>query len=88
MLGAVDVVSLGYRTDVALRVLGGSEIADHVDHIVVRTAANPGFWWGNFMLLAAPPPGETASWLSKFAAKFPGRESRGVRHRRHRRLRP
>jgi ribosomal protein S18 acetylase RimI-like enzyme len=69
----VDVVSLGYRTDLMLRVLGGAEITDRGSYLVVRTPANPAFWWGNFILLASPPPpGEAGLWLSRFAAEFPG----------------
>jgi GNAT superfamily N-acetyltransferase len=68
----VGVTSLGFRTDVALRVLEGAEVADRGDHLVVRTPANPGFWWGNFVLLAAPPgPGTASTWLARFAAEFP-----------------
>ena len=49
------VTSLGLRTDVALRVLEGAEVIDRGDHLVVRSLGNPGFWWGNFLLLGAPP---------------------------------
>lgn len=72
MLTAVDVVSLGYRTDLMLRVLEGSQVADRGDYLVIRSPANPAFWWGNFLLLGSPPlPGETSRWLSAFAAEFP-----------------
>jgi len=68
----VDITSLGYRTDITLRLLEGGECADHGDHVVVRSPANPQFWWGNFLLLAAPPqPGSVGNWLSRFAAEFP-----------------
>jgi GNAT superfamily N-acetyltransferase len=68
----VDIKSLGYRTDIMLRVLEGSDCVDRGDHIVVRSPANPAYWWGNFLLLAAPPAAGSASrWLSKFAAEFP-----------------
>ena len=66
------VTSLGLRTDVALRVLEGAEVIDRGDHLVVRSLANPGFWWGNFLLLGAPPgPGTADVWLARFAAEFP-----------------
>jgi RimJ/RimL family protein N-acetyltransferase len=69
----VEVTSLGYRTDLMVRRMEGSEVADHADHLVVRSPGHPGFWWGNFILLpAAPQPREAAGWLARFAAEFPG----------------
>jgi ribosomal protein S18 acetylase RimI-like enzyme len=71
----VDITSLGYRTDLALLELGGSEIEDRGDHVVVRSPHNPTFWWGNFLLLAAAPaPEEAAGWLETFAREFPDAE--------------
>lgn len=69
----MEVRSLGYRTDLALLRLGGSEIEDRGDHLVVRTPHNPTYWWGNFLLLPDPPPAdETDRWLERFAQTFPG----------------
>lgn len=71
----VDVVSLGFRTDLALLRLGGSEVEDHDDHLVVRSPRDPMFWWGNFLLLARPPePGAADRWLARFTDAFPGAE--------------
>ncbi len=68
----MNVASLGYRTDLMIRRMEGSEITDCRDHIVVRSPARPAYWWGNFLLLrAAPKPRETAKWLARFAAVFP-----------------
>lgn len=68
----MDIKSLGYRTDIMLRLLEGGERADNGDCVVVRSPANPVYWWGNFLLLAAPPaPGSVSRWLSRFAAEFP-----------------
>jgi hypothetical protein len=68
----VRVTSLGFRTDLALRVLEGAEVADGGRYLVIRTPDNPGFWWGNFILLAAAPePGTAGAWLARFAAEFP-----------------
>lgn len=51
----------------------GSEVTDYPDHVVVRSPDHPGFWWGNFILLAvAPRPREAAGWLARFAEMFPG----------------
>lgn len=67
------MTSLGYRTDLALRALEGSEIAEYNDCLVVRSPANPAFRWGNFILLREPPaPGEAQSWVTRFGREFPG----------------
>jgi len=66
------VTSLGFRTDVALRVLEGAQATDRGDYLVVRTPGNPDFYWGNFLLLGAwPVPGTGDGWLARFAAEFP-----------------
>lgn len=44
---AVNVTSLGYRTDLMIRRMEGSEVTDCRDHIVVRSPAHPAYWWGN-----------------------------------------
>src|SRR5262245_31223031 len=51
----MDIKGLGWRTDVALLEISGSVLEDRGDHLVVITPDNPTFWWGNFVLLAAPP---------------------------------
>jgi ribosomal protein S18 acetylase RimI-like enzyme len=69
----VDVVSLGFRTDLMLRRLAGAIIVDRTRYLAVRTPANPGFWWGNFLLFPGPPrPADTPGWLAAFVAEFPG----------------
>jgi RimJ/RimL family protein N-acetyltransferase len=66
------VTSLGYQTDVTLRVAEGAVVTDRGDCLVVRTPDNPDYWWGNFLLLAAwPGPGTGEGWLARFAAEFP-----------------
>src|SRR4051794_35110021 len=68
----MNVQSLGFRTDIMLRRLAGASVDDRGDHLVVRTPANPTFYWGNFVLLGSPPaPGQAAAWLDVFAAEFP-----------------
>ena len=68
----MNVTSLGNRTDLALLQLGGTEVEDRGDHLVVRSPHNPTFWWGNFLLLAqVPPAGDADLWLDRFAAEFP-----------------
>jgi hypothetical protein len=68
----VRVTSLGFRTDLTLRVLEGAEVADRGDYLVIRSSGNPDYWWGNFLLLAeVPEPGTGEAWLDRFAAEFP-----------------
>ena len=68
----MEVRSLGYRTDLALLRLGGSELEDRDDCMVVRTPHNPTFWWGNFLLLPdVPAADETDRWLERFAEALP-----------------
>jgi GNAT superfamily N-acetyltransferase len=74
-LGRVRITNLGFRTDLTLRVLEGAQVTDRGDHLVIASPDNPTFWWGNFLLLAAPPgPGTAAAWLAIFAAEFPAAE--------------
>jgi GNAT superfamily N-acetyltransferase len=58
-----------------IRLLEGSRVDDRGGYLAVRSPHNPGYWWGNFLLLAEPPePGETDDWLRRFAAEFPSAE--------------
>ena len=50
----MEIASLGFRTDLMVLELGGSEIEHHERHVVVRTSANPTYFWGNFVLFATP----------------------------------
>jgi GNAT superfamily N-acetyltransferase len=67
----VEVRSLGYRTDLAILALEGSQVTDRGDHLVIRTPGNPDYWWGNFLLLRDLKPGSGGSWMARFAAEFP-----------------
>jgi GNAT superfamily N-acetyltransferase len=72
-LGCVRVESLGFRTDLAIRRLGGSAITAREDYVVIKTPTNPGYWWGNFILLRRPIPGGRAQALrAAFEGEFPG----------------
>ena len=69
----MGTVSLGYRTDLMLLGLQGSVIEQEAGYQVIRTPANPTFYWGNFLLLSGPPaPGTVSSWMDTFAREFPG----------------
>ena len=67
------VRSLGFRTDLMVLALGGSEIAARENHVVVRTPANPTYWWGNFILFAEPvAAGEVPIRRELFRNELPG----------------
>jgi GNAT superfamily N-acetyltransferase len=68
----VEVRSLGFRTDLAILALEGSQVTDRGDHLVIRTPGNPDYWWGNFLLLRDLKPGSGGGWMARFAAEFPG----------------
>ncbi|MGZ0145516.1 GNAT family N-acetyltransferase [Kribbella sp. WER1] len=68
----MEITSLGFRTDLLLLELGGSEFRDTGEYVVVRTPANPGFWWGNFLLYRTPfAPDDTKLRLDDFHREFP-----------------
>jgi hypothetical protein len=61
----VQVASLGYSTDLMILRLQGSVVQVGSDHLVVRTPANPGYHWGNFVLAGQ-------SWLDRPLADLVG----------------
>ncbi len=71
------VTSLGFRTDLALRVLEGATISDRGAYLVIRSPGNPDYWWGNFLLLR-DAPGTGGPWLARFAEEFPAARRRGL----------
>lgn len=71
----MDVRSLGFRTDLALLTASGSVVEDRGTHLVVRTPANPTYFWGNFLLLAEPPAlGGEREVVGAFRTEFPTAE--------------
>jgi ribosomal protein S18 acetylase RimI-like enzyme len=74
----MDIESLAFRTDLAMLEHSGSLVEDHGTHLGVHTPDNPTYWWGNFLLLPAPPADihEAQRWLTTFEEEFPG-----ARHR-------
>jgi GNAT superfamily N-acetyltransferase len=68
----VEIKSLGYRTDLLLLTRSGSTVDDTGAYVVARTPANPGFWWGNFLLYRTPfAPGDVKLRLDDFRREFP-----------------
>ena len=51
----MHIRSLGFRTDLRLLEITGSDIEDRGTHLVIRTPANPTYFWGNFLLLNSSP---------------------------------
>ena len=75
---AMEIASLAFRTDLAMLEHSGSSVDDRGTHLRVRTPHNPTYWWGNFLLLPAPPrdAAEAQDWLDTFEGELPG-----ARHR-------
>lgn len=62
----LDELRPGWRTDFILH-REGAVVHERADCIVVRTPSNPGFYWGNFLLLPEPPrDDELVHWLARF----------------------
>lgn len=70
---------LGWHTDLAVLRLGGSTLEERPDHLVVRTAANPFYFWGNFVLVTDPDAADApARWLEVFEREFPDAPHRAI----------
>jgi GNAT superfamily N-acetyltransferase len=70
---------LGWHTDLAVLRLSGSQISEEADHLVVRTPANPTYYWGNFILVTDPTGTDRPEqWLSVFEQTFPTSEHRAI----------
>jgi ribosomal protein S18 acetylase RimI-like enzyme len=75
----MKITAPGLRTDLALLELQGSEVVDAGDHVVVRTPANPAFYWGNFILLPTAVPEDAIDhWIERFEAEFPQARHRAI----------
>jgi GNAT superfamily N-acetyltransferase len=72
------VRSIGLATELALAATRGS-VEDRGDYLVVRTPDDPGYYYGNLLVLpAAPQVGEVAFWTRRFGEAFGGQAR--VRH--------
>ena len=69
----MDLQSLVLRTELALLQRTGSVVEDRGTHLVVRTPANPTYFWGNCLLLAVPPHDVAAveHWKRVHREEFP-----------------
>ncbi len=68
------VRSLGLSTDLQLLALRGT-IVDRDDYLVVTVPDDPGYHFGNLLMLrAAPQVGEVAYWTRRFGEEFGGND--------------
>lgn len=52
--------------------LAGSRVVQHADHLQVSTPANPGYHWGNFLLVTDPARvADAGHWVRAFRSAFP-----------------
>jgi len=66
----MNIKSLGYRTDLIFPTFDG-EIIDRGDYLIIRSPANPTFYWGNFLLFPRPPrEGDYQTWRDLFALEI------------------
>jgi GNAT superfamily N-acetyltransferase len=62
----------GWLTDLAVLELTGSSFDVHGDHVVVRTPGNPGYHWGNFVLVTdRSATADADRWVNVFTEAFP-----------------
>lgn len=67
----MELQSLGFRTELALLELGGTEVVDRGTHLVVRTPGNPTYYWGNCLVLpTAPAAHEVGQWVEVHRREF------------------
>jgi GNAT superfamily N-acetyltransferase len=62
----------GWVTDLAILELNGSTIEDRGDHLLIRSPHNPGFHWGNCVLVTDEHAvNDAARWVATFQTSFP-----------------
>ena len=67
----MNITNLALATDLVVAALD-AETHEGGDHLAVATPSNPDFYWGNFLVLAAPPaPASLADWCARASAAFP-----------------
>jgi GNAT superfamily N-acetyltransferase len=74
----VIVRSLALKTELGLAATRAT-ITDRGDYVVIETPDDPGYYYGNLLLLPAPPQvGEVSFWTRRFASELGGKP--GIRH--------
>jgi GNAT superfamily N-acetyltransferase len=75
----LKVRSLALQTELALAATRG-RITDRGDYIVIETPDDPGYYYGNLLVLPAPPQvGEVAYWTRRFGEEL-GARTPAIRH--------
>lgn len=70
--------SVGLATDVELAATRGV-VSDHENYLVISTPDDPAYYFGNLLVLPAPPQvGEVGYWTRKFGEEFA--KDPGIRH--------
>lgn len=69
---------LATGTDLAVDMLRGTQVADAGDHLVVRTPDNPGYHWGNCLVVTGGDPDDAGHWLARFEEEFPDARHRAI----------
>ncbi|MEO6775237.1 MAG: GNAT family N-acetyltransferase [Kofleriaceae bacterium] len=70
--------SLALKTELGLAATRAT-IVDRGDYVAITTPDDPGYYFGNLLVLPAPPQvGEVAFWVRRFAAEFPQPEIKHV----------
>lgn len=65
-------ISPGWKTDLAILALGGSEIQTFDDHLVVKTPTNPDYHWGNCLIVIDPTSIDMSEkWVERYRSIFP-----------------
>ena len=63
---------LGWATDLAILEHTGSVVEEHRTHLVIRSAHNPDFHWGNCLLVTDEDSlGDAQRWVATFRLAFP-----------------
>ncbi|MBS1984201.1 MAG: GNAT family N-acetyltransferase [Bdellovibrionales bacterium] len=66
----ISDLSLGWQSEIML-LQPSSSVEERVDHLVVRTPAQPDYMWGNFLFFDREPgPGDYETWTALYRRYF------------------
>jgi hypothetical protein len=66
----MDLKSLGYFTDISLLQFEG-RVEDRDEYVVAETPDNPGYFWGNLLVMReVPARGDYERWTALFRKEF------------------